>query len=153
MPKTYDYILIKSKENILKKIYKTEFSSAEIYLKPYNNSKSIKVLTLEDDEPIGDISPQAVKSVLANNFNLGEVSVDIDFNEDGNTIYNGIVTFEKMTKEEIQKAAEQREESKRQVEEVERTVNIVKFIAITFLVSMSLFICYIVFSFINSIFE
>lgn len=89
----YEYLIENTNQKLLKKIYETEFSIAEIYLQPYNDNNSIKVLELQHDTPIGDIMPKDVLEVLGYNLKLGKIIVDSQFDNDGHQFFKGTVFF------------------------------------------------------------
>ena len=93
----YEYILENTDTNQLKKIYKTEFSIIDIYLKPYRDNAAIKVLRLDNDNIIGDIPFDKVSEVLNFNFRVGQIYVDI-YLDDGKNNYRGTVTFKRTIK-------------------------------------------------------
>lgn len=91
----YEYIITNTEQKELKKIYNTEFSIIDIYLKPYKETTAIKVLRLDNDNIIGDIPSNKVNEILNLAFKTGQIYVEADINDKGEQYFKGTVFFKK----------------------------------------------------------
>lgn len=82
----------------MRKIFNTEFSIVDIYLKPYKNNTAIKVLNLKNDKIIGDINKKDIAEILNLGFTTGQIIVDNYINDEGMQVFRGTVFFKKIIK-------------------------------------------------------
>ncbi len=94
----YEYIITNTEQKELKKIYNTDFSIVDIYLKPYKDDTAIKVLKLNNDNIIGDIPSNKISEVLNLDFRTGQIYVDADIDDNGKQYFKGTVFFKKRIK-------------------------------------------------------
>ncbi len=94
----YEYIITNTEQKELKKIYNTDFSIVDIYLRPYKDNTAIKVLKLNNDNIIGDIPSNKVSEVLKLDFRTGQIYVDTGIDDNGKQYFRGTVSFKKRIK-------------------------------------------------------
>ena len=91
--KEYEYTIENVDKKELQKIFNTEFSIIDIYLRPYKNNTAIKVLNLKNDKIIGDIKEKDVAEILSLGFKTGQIIVDNYINDEGLQVFKGTVLF------------------------------------------------------------
>lgn len=94
----YEYSVENASQSQLEKIYNTEFSIVDIYLKPYKNNTAIKVLKLDNDNIIGDVASKDINELLELNFRTGQIYVDFYLDDNGKKLYRGVISFKRKIK-------------------------------------------------------
>lgn len=89
-----EYIIENTNQKALEKIYNTEYSIVDIYLRPFNDNKSFKVLLLSNDKPIGDIPEKYTNEISSLRFVTGQIYVESNIDNEGNQIFKGITIFQ-----------------------------------------------------------
>ena len=94
----YEYPVENASQSQLEKIYNTEFSIVDIYLKPYKNNTAIKVFKLDNDNIIGDVASKDIDELLELNFRTGQIYVDFYLDDNGKKLYRGVIFFKRKIK-------------------------------------------------------
>ena len=88
-----EYLVENGNQKEFKKIHNTEYSITDIYLKPFNNS--YKVLLLSNDKPIGDVPQQYVSEISSLRLITGQILVESDLDDNGEQIFKGTIMFKR----------------------------------------------------------